>query len=206
MKAYTDRTPEQIQERHRIVTHGTMLHNVHRNRILRTREIVSTLTALKPGPSNIIELGCSVGDISGPFAKDHHVIGYDINNHSVTIARKEYPHGVWVEGVVEDRHSEACHILIMCEFLEHTAGPWTIVDRWMPKANYAVISVPLDETPEVGMEFSEGTHQWSFSKRDVFALIKLGQHKVMDYEIITLDHGAVGKWDTIVMWSERNKE
>lgn len=113
-------------------------------------------------PWRITELGCGAGDISGPYAKDHIVNGYDIVPAAQAECEKRWPEMIFhLEdvGTVAPFESE---ILVMCEFLEHVVNPIAIAHQWMWKSKTAIIGHPLHEPDP---PFEPG-HIWSYNKAD----------------------------------------
>jgi 2-polyprenyl-3-methyl-5-hydroxy-6-metoxy-1,4-benzoquinol methylase len=201
MRRYTNRTPAALHEVHQTVTHGTMLINCHRPRIFKTREFIENLLRDMGGEmKTIVELGCSIGEITGPFSFNSWVYGYDVNEKALSLARSDYPAGTWKRKPLEDVEPFECDILVICEVLEHLADPMSLVKAWMPKAKYSIISHPIDETDEQAVRLSGGTHEWSLTVEDMHGWFYAGGHKCIDFDSFTLDHTelGMGTCDTIL--------
>lgn len=153
-----------------------------RPRILRARDYVSETSG------SIVELGCGTGDISGPFASTREVTGYDCNPSALCEARGRFPKGKFYQGNIEALRSRKCGALVLCEVLEHISDPLNLVDRWLPQAEYSVISHPLNEIAlyRQGIDLSEGEHQWSFDRDDFEKWFELGGHRLVKSEVFQM--------------------
>ena len=135
------------------------------------------------GGRNIVELGCSAGDILGVFSDVHECYGYDVTPGAVKAARERYPKLTVIMAAVENVEPHECDVLILCEFLEHIVDPIELVKGWMPLAKTVVIGHPLvgdGDDPEPG-------HLWGYTPEDFAAWFPMGDH-VLD-EAYTFEMG-----------------
>jgi predicted RNA methylase len=136
---------------------------VQRDRILRSRAIVSSLLGKCNGPT-LVELGCGTADICGPFAQAETVYGFDCHAGALEVASRRFPRGIFALCDIEAIRTFECDILVLCETLEHLVNPRKMVDSWLPLSEYVIISHPVDEP--FGSGISGGDHRWSFSFED----------------------------------------
>lgn len=134
-----------------------------RHRVMKSREYLSMAFDLceKDRP-DIIELGCGALDISGAFSDKTKVTGIECNPQYSEIKEMRYPEVNLIVGDVNQMEGSSCDILVACEILEHLVDPNAVMDKFMPLANYAVVSHPIDEPPYN----RETEHHWSFSEND----------------------------------------
>jgi hypothetical protein len=172
----------------------SIFEDTQRDRVHKARDIISTIMARSPGKRmEIIEPGCSAGDISGPFSIDHTVLGFDVVPAAVAATRARYPAMMVMECVAEDQVPTSCDILVLCEFLEHIDDPVAFVKAWTPLARYVVISHPLVRD---GVDPEEG-HIWAYYPEDFEAWFPLGGHKMV--EAWTFQMG----YEMAIGWGER---
>lgn len=139
----------------------------------------------RPAEPTIIEIGCGTADISGPFTRrlKCHVIGIDASEEALAKAKERFPDMSTVHANAL-YHYRPSDVLIMCEFLEHMEDPLDITKRWMPMAQYAVISHPLNEP--VDSMIAAGEHQWSFTEEDFDNWFKLNGYEIIEKEIFQM--------------------
>ena len=148
---------------------------IHLPRILKARDYVMRVGSYANGV--ITELGCGAADISGHFTVAHRVHAYDCNPDSLKVARER--HGNFAAtGVIPEPHPS--DVLIMCEFLEHLADPMAMVKAWLPLAQTAVISHPIEG--DMTGDNSAGEHQWSLSEADFLGWFAAGGHEIVEQE------------------------
>lgn len=135
---------------------------VHDNRLREVRKLIAKY--LPFCSKDIIELGCGTGDISGPFAEEAMVLGFDCNDDAVKLAKKRFPLGCFMQGEIDKLYPTHCGVLVLSEVLEHLHDPLGLVKKWGALCEYMVISHPLDEDVRSGL--SGGDHQWSFDEKD----------------------------------------
>jgi hypothetical protein len=153
---------------------------VQKPRIQRSREALQkSLGALKN--CRIIELGCGTLDISGPFSVEHRVCGVECNLEAGRIACERWP-GAILNNI--SLQPESCEALVLCEFLEHVADPFSIVRDWLPLAKTCVISHPLNG--DLTDDLSGGEHQWSFDESDFANWFSLGGHRLIEHEVFKM--------------------
>jgi hypothetical protein len=140
-------------------------------RIQKARAFIDTIVPHFAPPAEIIELGCSAGDIAGWYSATHNAWGIDVSPAAVAQTRLRYPRMEVVEGVAETLEPRPCDILILCEFLEHIADPITLVKQWLPLAKCALIGHPLNDSGGI-----EPGHMWSYTQDDYMQWLKLGGH------------------------------
>lgn len=128
----------------------------------------------------IIELGCSAGDISGPFAEEHEVIGIDIVPAAAELAKQRYPAMTIRQTVAEAVEPEPCDLLVLCEFLEHLDNPIALVQRWLPLAEFALIGHPLNDPGGL-----EQGHIWSYELADYRAWFVFGGHREVETHLFS---------------------
>jgi hypothetical protein len=150
----------------------TVFLDTQTSRVLKARELVESCLSFSDKPATIIELGCSAGDIIGPFASTNFCTGYDVTPGAVKAAMERYSHLAVIETSVEDVAPLPCDVLILCEFLEHIVDPIGLVKAWMPLAKTVVIGHPLvgdGGDPEYG-------HLWAYEPKDFENWFPLGGH------------------------------
>ena len=153
---------------------------VQQRRIIRARGLVTLCVDQSKG-LRIVELGCGTLDISGPFAKEHSVIGIDCNTKALEKARERWPNAS-VEMALPD--PIPCDILVLCEFLEHLPDPGALVKAWLPLAKQCVISHPLDG--DLNGDLSGGEHQWSLNGADFRNWFALGGHSILNENVFRM--------------------
>ncbi len=157
-------------------------------------EYVSTAHTMR----TVVELGANSCDISGSISMGHHVHVWEIAPACVAYIKKTYP---WVNLHTEDlEHAEPmkADLLILCEILEHLTDPNELVKKWLPLANYALISSPLRGDLEV--DLSGGEHVWSFDEADFKNFVEIGGHQIVDQTSF-----AMGQY-VIKMMATKRKE
>lgn len=151
----------------------------HRDRIERSRAYVQQCVVdLEKKRCSIVELGCGTADISGPLSAENDVVGVDCNEASLAVAKSRFPNLITLRRPIDELEPIQCDVLVLCETLEHLADPLTLVRRWLPLANMAVISHPLDEP--VNSVLSGGEHQWGFSELDLASWFNVGDMRITD--------------------------
>ena len=153
-------------------TEFTIFEDTQAARVFKARELVGGCLSSLPTPSNIVELGCSAGDILGIFSTLHNCLGYDVTPGAVKAARERYPKLIVIETAVENVEPHECDVLILCEFLEHIVDPIGLVEAWLPLAKTVVIGHPLvadGDDPEPG-------HLWGYEPEDFDAWFPMGGH------------------------------
>lgn len=140
-------------------------------RVQMARDFIASILLYLGDGAKIIELGCSAGDISGPFAERNEVIGVDVTPDAVRLSRERYPAMTVIQAKTEDMPPEPCDILVLCEFLEHIVDPVGLVQNWMPLARYTVIGHPIEDPGGI-----EPGHLWSYTMDDYHKWHILGLH------------------------------
>ena len=152
-------------------TSFTIFESGQNYRVNLTRSFIADIIVGEPGRRlSIVEPGCSAGDISGYFAKDHDVWMNDVVPGAVKAARRRWPDATIELGIAEDFEPRPCDIIVLCEFLEHIVDPLAFAQAWLPLARYAVISHPLvgdGYDPEVG-------HYWAYNIDDFHRWFTIG--------------------------------
>lgn len=158
---------DQIQQ-HRIKNARDAVQSVLR---MFKAEYTSTAHRLK----TVVELGANSCDISGHISMGHHVHVWEVSPKCVEHIARNFP---WVNIHSEDIETAApmpCDLLILCEILEHLTDPNELVKKWLPNAQYALISSPLRGDLEV--DLSGGEHVWSFEEEDFQNFARIGGHE-----------------------------
>jgi hypothetical protein len=124
----------------------------------------------------IVELGCGAGDVSGPYADTHEVVGYDVTAMSAATCARRWPNMEPHLGPVEEVTPSACDVLVMTEFLEHVHDPDALVRGWMPLAEWSIIGHPLNEPDP---PFEPG-HVWSYTREDWRRWFEISQHQWLE--------------------------
>lgn len=122
-----------------------------------------TIDACGLSRPKIIELGCGALDISGFFAGEADVTGIECNQKYQEVNRVRNPKCLFICDDINNVEPMGCDILVACESLEHLSDPITIMERWMPLAQYALISHPIDEALNYPYD---SEHTWSFTHDD----------------------------------------
>lgn len=125
------------------------------------------------GDKTIVELGCGAGDITGPWSRYNHVVGYDVTPEAQRSCAERWPDMEFHLQPVEQVEPFECDILVMTEFLEHVDNPVSIVQGWLPKAKWSIIGHPLNE-PDPPIEPG---HVWSYTRDDWRRWFTLGGHR-----------------------------
>lgn len=146
-------------------------------RIHRCRRLLDAALRECPTPAMIVELGCGAGDISGPQAEKHRVIGVDIVPEAQRVCAERWPKMEFRLMPVEDLQPFPCDVLVLCEFLEHVAEPEAIVKSWLPKARWSIIGHPLNE----GDDWGEEGHTWSYDEEDFLRWFELGGYELVSH-------------------------
>jgi len=157
-------------------------------RVLLNRSITRLET---PGQAlKIVELGCGAGDVTGPWAGTHDVIGIDVVPQSQIECNTRWPDMTFMLRPVEEVCPIECDILVMTEFLEHVSDPVTITREWMRLAKEAIIGHPLDE-PDPPFE---GGHFWSYDLEDFDAWFTANGYTIVEKFIFPM-----GPWPRMVI-------
>lgn len=212
MKRLQDLGPDQIFAKYRDAQPRVYeTDSQQSDRIRRARQtLLAALKGLDPVPethkrSRIIELGCGLAEISGYYQKSHNVNGYDASPHSIKAAQKKYPDADFMWADCQKLKAERCGVLVMCEFLEHVHDPLDICGRWLPLAEFCVMSSPFEGDFKKGTgEFSDisgGEHIWSFDDLDFLRFLSVGGH-----ELIGEDTFQMGSYKIRIQLSHRKKE
>lgn len=157
----------------------------HEARITLSRKLLTEAIRLFPmerWPLQILELGCGTADISGPEHGVHEVAGVDCSAGAIEKAVERWPLGTWQCSSIEDvKPSLPRDILLPCETLEHLDNPVEIVGRWFPYCEMAIITHPLDESPQ--REIGGGEHAWhSLNDDDLCRWALIGGHAILRKE------------------------
>jgi SAM-dependent methyltransferase len=98
-----------MNERSKIVRDGydVIAHSYHERRVAREHaniEWLDGLAAFLPGSGRVVDLGCGSGvPITRYFAdRGYDVVGYDISDEMLAIARKEVPWATFYTSTIED--------------------------------------------------------------------------------------------------------
>jgi len=151
-------------------------------RIHRARRLLEAALRECPTPATIVELGCGAGDISGPQAEVHAVVGVDIVPEAQRVCAERWPKMEFCLMPVEEAVPHPCDVVVLCEFLEHVADPEAIVRAWLPMAKWSIIGHPLNEPDEWGEE----GHTWSYDEDDFDNWFRLGGHEMKSKEIFPM--------------------
>jgi hypothetical protein len=154
----------------------TIFADTQGQRVGLARKLIENILAEDPGRKLIYEPGCSAGDISGFFSKEHEVIGFDVSPAAVAATRSRYPEMQVSEARIEEATPVPCDILVLCEFMEHVIDPIGLAKAWIPLAKHVVIGHPLvgDGTdPERG-------HVWAYDVQDFMDWFELGGHTMVE--------------------------
>lgn len=150
-------------------------------RVQKARAFIQAVVANYTTRAVIVEPGCSSGDISGAFSRNHDVCGIDVVPAAVAATRKRWPNMTVLWAQAEDIEAVDCDILVLCEFLEHITEPVEFVQRWMPRAKHVVIGHPLNE-PVPGWEPG---HVWSYDYQDYLNWFSLGGHRIIETHLFS---------------------
>lgn len=152
---------------------------VHLPRILRVRELIAECPA-----SPVVELGCGTGDNCGPFAKEREVIGYDCSIAGIEQGRRRFPTGSFFEADIEQLQPFVSGVIVMSEVLEHIDDPTGLCAKWLPLAEYSVISHPISEP--IDSSLGAGQHLWSIDLCDHTRFFEVGGHEILHTEEMQL--------------------
>ena len=144
----------------------------------------------------IWELGCGAGDISGPYAAYHEVVGVDVTPAAAEACQRRWPGMTFLLSPVEQLEPQDCDILVMTEFLEHVTNPIAIVKDWMPRAKWAVVGHPLDEPNPA----YEPGHVWSYDREDWRRWFEIGGHVWLEEFRFPM-----GPWDAMILGHSTRK-
>lgn len=150
-----------------------------KNRIEVARYLLTKAISQCKEPRIIYELGCGAGEISGPFSESCKVTGVEIIPAAIKTCKRMWPQMTVISQLVEQLEPADCSALVMCEFLEHIHDPISLVQKWLPHAEYAVIGHPLDEPDP---PFEKG-HCWSYTWEDTKNWLTLGGHELIFAQI-----------------------
>lgn len=145
---------------------------------------------LKHWPLRIVELGCGTADISGPSSPLHEVYGFDCSPKALEVAMRRFPNGSFDEADITTLPPRSCHILVLCETLEHIPDPEHLLRKWLPLAEAALISHPIEGDLEG--DLSGGDHQWSFSRADFYRWASLGGHEIVKRDMFPMSKYNIG--------------
>jgi 2-polyprenyl-3-methyl-5-hydroxy-6-metoxy-1,4-benzoquinol methylase len=181
MKALKERSHQDGLNFHRITPARVYAESdVQKVRIERTRKMLGDALGGRKG-CRIVELGCGVCDISGPFSEKHSVIGVECNQEAIILASKCWP---LLSMNTMSLQPEVCDVLVLCEFLEHIADPLELVRSWLPLAKQVIISHPLNG--DIKRDLSAGEHQWSFGSVDFRNWFVIGGHSLEAEEVFPM--------------------
>ncbi len=168
---------------------------IQKDRIERSRKALDYAIAGRKD-LQIVELGCGTGDITGPYAEKHRVVGVECSPLTADKAKERFPYmSVW-RHALETYHAIDSDILVLCETLEHINEPAAIVKNWGRKAGHMVISHPLNE--KMGSDISGGDHCWSFDYADYLDWFNMAGHTVIKTNIFQM-----GKYEIILGVGQR---
>lgn len=153
----------------------------HGDRITKAREAVELALKLADSPDPwICELGCGTGDISGHFTDRAKALLVDCNIEALKIVQQRFPLALTNVGPIDSFKPFKATVVVMCEILEHLQDPLSVVEKWLPMSEYAVISHPIDEPADSPL--SAGEHQWSFNDFDFQLWFSMGNHELIERE------------------------
>lgn len=164
------------------------------NRIALAHRMIERVLANYKVGALIWEPGCGAGDVSGPYAVLHTVIGVEMVPDAARLARERYPNMTVLESRAEDIRADPFDLLVMTEFLEHLDDPISFMDRWMPMTKHVVIGHPLNDPGG----FEDG-HAWSYDLGDFKDWFEKYGFTLMEYETFSM-----GSFPEMVMgWGYR---
>lgn len=158
----------------------TVFEDTQTYRVDKARSFIRSILSSQIDRATIVELGCSAGDISGPFSFSHDVLGVDLVPAAVALSRQRYPGMTVVEGTAESIEPHPCDIIVLCEFLEHIEDPAGLVQRWLPMAKYSIIGHPLNDPGYI-----EPGHVWSYTLDDYKGWFPMGGHVLIETHLFT---------------------
>jgi hypothetical protein len=181
MQRMKDRSGEEQLAIHLANDAAPVWEESHPYRIGLARKYIAAAIATFDRPVTIVDLGVGSGDISGPFSKDHTVIGIDLTKDSVAVCRQRFPDIVNILSPLEDIGAIECDILVVCEVLEHLADPVPHFRRFADQAQAVVVGHPLNE-PDPSVDHF---HLWRYDIDDFNAWFS--DHPIRDFEIFGLN-------------------
>jgi hypothetical protein len=174
----------------------TVFADAQTDRVERAREYIDTILAgdYDENRALIVEPGCSAGDISGPYAREHTVQACDVVPAAVRLARERYPKMHVEQCTAEDFPPRKNDILVLCEFLEHIVDPIGFVKAWLPMSRFSVIGHPL-----VGDGYDpEPGHLWAYTMDDFDEWFSLGGHVIEEVSTFPM-----GPYTMVLGWGRR---
>lgn len=142
----------------------------------------------------IWEPGCGAGDVSGPYAERHTVIGIEAVPEAARLAIERYPSMTVLLQRAEEIAPQLSNLLVMTEFLEHLDDPIVFTDRWIPMAEQIVIGHPLNDPGGL-----EDGHAWSYDLDDFKGWFRRHEFTLAEYETFSM-----GSFPEMVMgWGHR---
>lgn len=178
IRLFKERT---VEQQHEAQGSGVTLfcNTTQRQRIEVARYLLTKAISECKEPKIIYELGCGAGEISGPFSHIAKVTGVEIIPAALKTCKRLWPNMTLISQPVEQIEPAKCSVLVMCEFLEHILDPISLVQKWLPRAEYAVIGHPLNEPDP---PFEKG-HCWSYSWEDYLGWLGKGGHELIFAQI-----------------------
>ena len=139
---------------------------------------------------SVLDYGCGVGNLAEVVDKDY--VGFDIDNASLTIARKRYPN----KKFISELHSEQKYdTIIMLAVIEHLDNPLDelkiLIKNHTNRDFRIVITTPnkyFDKIHHFGARLklfsshASDEHNIMFAKNDLFQLAKDLELKILHYE------------------------
>lgn len=181
MRKLVERNAEEAYTFHRLgKTHDYQVDGAHQERLAQARKSLDWILGRIQGQApahickRVIELGCAMSDIAGPRSWGNKVVGYEANATAILKGKARYPYVDFREEDLQTAKVEECDVLILCEILEHIENPFQLCERWLPKAKYALVSVPIGAS-----NGSAGEHLWSFSLMDWKDFFTKGKHIIL---------------------------
>ncbi len=100
------------------------------------------------------------------------VVGIDVVPQAAISCGERWPNMTTIISPVENLDPIECDLLVLCETLEHLIDPVTVIQKWLPKAKWAIIGHPLDE-PDPPYEPG---HNYSYTREDWRNWFRIGGH------------------------------
>lgn len=203
LKKFYDEHPSYIQRRNK----DSLGFQIHINEVLYwkvpflTSQVIKQFNG-KKSFSNIVEIGCGIGDVLASlpvcvFSRLSDRIGIDISENNIKAAKRRYPEMQFLVGNEEVLDALNTHVdlILLSDIIEHVEEDLKFLNLCARKSHYVLINLPLEKcwinrNRSYGKTDKSG-HLKSYNISSALKLIKQSRCKILQMEIVSFTRQPV---------------